>query len=235
MSDQFDLSAWNVEIRQALAPIDILQALLTDEHIVEFLKPRLKGVSHLSNYPEASDEYLFEEVGIAHQVYLRQMIVLATTYMELILKDFFYCLFIAQPLRMNVYLSPEGNRKAMVALNEILNTDSKEQLVINLAEQAASVAVGPRFDKVVHKIIKECKFQLDRPFVEDLRVLNELRNQIVHEDKIKAEVSIEQVHDSIGLLLYLLYVLGQSADKYQMPYLDEFGFMDDFEKQLREE
>lgn len=234
MSYQFDLGAWSVEIRQALAPVDILQALLTDEHIVEFLRPRLKGVSYLSRYTEASDEYLFGEVGIANQVYLRQMIVLATTYVELILKDFFYCLFVAQPLRMNLYLSPEGNGKAMVTLNEILGTDSKQELMLNLAERAASIAVGPKFDKVVQKIVKECRLQLERPFVEDLRELNELRNQVVHEDKVKVEVSVQQVHNSIGLLLYLLYVLGQSANAYQIPFVDELGFIDDFEKQLRD-
>jgi hypothetical protein len=84
----FYLTAWNVEIRQALAPIDILQSLLTDIDIAKFLRPRLKGLSHLSNFKDASDEYLFGEIKIAQQVYLKQMIVLATTYVELLLKDF---------------------------------------------------------------------------------------------------------------------------------------------------
>lgn len=230
----FYLTAWSVEIRQALAPIDILQSLLTDKHVVEFLRPRLKGVSYLSNYPDASDEYLFGEVGTAHQVYLKQMIVLATTYAELILKDFFRCLFIARPPRMNTYLSPEGKGKATVSLNEILNTASKEELIMNLVEQATSVAVGPKFDKVVEKIIRECKLELDRPFVEDLRALNELRNRIVHEGRIETEIHIQQVHNSFGLLLYLVYVLGQAAKEYQIPYWDEFGFLDDFKRQLQE-
>jgi hypothetical protein len=84
----FYLTAWSVEIRQALAPVDVLQSLLTDTEIAKFLRPRLRGVSHLSNFTDASDKYLFWEISIAHQVYLRQMIVLATMYVELILEDF---------------------------------------------------------------------------------------------------------------------------------------------------
>ena len=217
--------------------IDILQSLLTDKHVVEFLRPRLKGISYLGNYSDASDasdEYLFGEVGIAHQVYLKQMIVLATTYVELILKDFFLCLFIAQPPRMNFYLSPEGKGKATVSLNEILNTTSKEELILNLAEQATAVAVGPKFDKIVEKIIKECKLELDGNFLENLRALNELRNRIVHEGRTEEVVHIQQVHNNFGLLLYLVYVLGQSAKEYQIPYWDETGFLDDFERRLQE-
>jgi hypothetical protein len=151
----FYLTGWSVKIRQALAPVDVLHSLLTDTDIAKFLRPRLKGVSYLSNFKDASDEYLFEEIGIAHQVYLRQMIVLATTYVELILKDFFRCLFIAHPLRMNKYLSSEGKGKWLIDLTEVINATSRKGLLLSLAERAASIAVGPKFDKVVETIIKE--------------------------------------------------------------------------------
>jgi hypothetical protein len=133
---------------------------------------------------------------------------------------------------MNKYLSSEGKGRAMIALNEVINTASREELLLRLIEQAASTAVGPKFDKVVETIIKECKLEIDRPFVEDLRTLNELRNRIIH-DNTSEEIDIQQVHNNFGLLLYLIYVLGQAAEKYQVPCLDEFGFIEDFERQLQ--
>jgi hypothetical protein len=228
----FYLDAWDVVIRQALAPVDILDSLLTDNDIIEFLKPRLKGVSYLSNYKDMSDEHLRGEVGTAHHIYLRQMVVLAVSYMELILKKFFKCLFIAQPRRMHAYLS-EQRGKAVVSLREILRAPTKEELIMSLVEQAATIAIGPRFDKVIDKIVRECHIDLDRPFVEDVRALIELRNRIIHEDSGEEEIGISQVRNGFGLLLYLLYVLGCAAKKYQIPYRDDFGFLDEFQKQLR--
>jgi hypothetical protein len=229
----FYLTAWEVQIRQALAPIDILESLLTDKDTTKFLKPRLKGVSHLSNYEIQTDEYLVAEISIAYQIYLKQMIVLATTYVEQILKDFFKCLFNSKPQRMNTYLSSDGKGKAIVTLNEVLIAPSREEIIFNLVERAVTVAVGPKFDKIVGKIIKECQLKLDRPFVEDLRALNEQRNRIIHEDTIE-EINIQQVHNSFGLLLYLLYILGCAANEYNIPCIDECGFLDDFDRQLRE-
>src|SRR5262245_2421541 len=50
----FYLTGWNIEIRQALAPVDIIQSLLTADDVVKFLRPRMKGVSYLSQYRDAS-------------------------------------------------------------------------------------------------------------------------------------------------------------------------------------
>lgn len=227
----FYLTRWSVEIRQALSPVDILQSLLTDTDIAKFLRPRLKGVSYLSRFKDASDEYLFGEIEVAHHVYLRQMIVLATTFVELILKDFFQCLFIANPQRMNSYLSTENKGKAMITLNEVISAASREKLLLGLTERAAAIAVEPKFDQVVEKIIKDCSLQIDRSVVEDLRTLNELRNRIIHEGT-REEINIQQVHNNFDLLLYLVYVLGLAAEKYQIPCLDDVGFMEDFEEKL---
>ncbi|MCP4614289.1 MAG: hypothetical protein GY845_36855 [Planctomycetes bacterium] len=228
-TDYFYPTGWYMEINQALAPVDILQSLLTAEDITLFLKPRLKGVSHLSNYEDASPDYLLGEVNIAYAVYLRQMIVLATTYVELLLKDFFKYLFVFNPQRMNPYLAPDGKGKAIISLNEILLTESKEFLLASLAEKAASRAVGPKFDKVVERLIRDCQLNYDKSLVENLRNLNELRNCIVHEGKV-VEVDIQQVHDNFDLLLHLLYVLKEAAEKCKIIYWDDFGLVDDFEK-----
>ncbi|HEX2949865.1 MAG TPA: hypothetical protein VHV83_09925 [Armatimonadota bacterium] len=223
----FYLTSWDVEIRQALAPIDIIHSIFTDGDVVDFLKPRLQGVSHISHCQDMPDGYIFGEVNIAYQIYLRQMVVLATTYAELILKDFFRCLFIAQPLRMNPYLARDGSGKATIPLNTILQAGTKEELLLTLTEHASSLAVGGQLHKVVEKIIKECKLKLDKPITTDLREVVDLRNRIVHEGK-KEELQLDCIHKSFGLLRYLLYVLGQAAVEYQIPYLDDCGLLLEF-------
>ena len=134
---------------------------------------------------------------------------------------------------MNRYFQKEGKGKAMVALNEVINAVSKEELMSALTERAAVIAVGPKFDKIVESIIKDWKISLDRPLVEDLRSLNELRNRIIHQGT-RQEIDIKQVHNNFGLLLYLTYVLGEAAEAYRIPYLDESGFLLKFKKQLKE-
>lgn len=121
----------------------------------------------------------------------------------------------------------------IVTLNELLIAASKEDLILKLVERAVTVAVGSKFDKTVGNIIKECDLKLDRPFAEHLRELNEQRNRIIHED-CSEEISIEQVHNSFGLLLYLVYILGCAANTYKIPCLDEFGFLENFDRQIRE-
>ena len=105
---------------------------------------------------------------------------------------------------MNIYLSSEGTSKATITLNEVINEISKEKLMLRLIERAASIAVSPKFEKVVEAIIKECKLELHRPLVEDLRALNELRNRVVHENTSE-EINIQQVRKETYCLVKILY------------------------------
>lgn len=233
----FHLGAWSVQVHQALAPIDILQALLMDPDGVSFLRPRLRGVSYLAHpiLPSAgnwvSDEYIRGEMDIAQQVYLRQMIVLAVSYIELILKDFFGCLFRAHPLRMNAVLPPKESKTATVSLTEIVNASSKDALLGGLASRAAGYKASGDIDKTLRELTSDCRIQLCHPFIEDLRELKELRNRIVHDDTDE-QVTIAKVHGSFGLVLYLLYTLSQVADAYKVPCWDEIGFVEDFRAKL---
>lgn len=232
----FMVGIWSVTIHQALAPIDILQSLLTSPDVAQFLRPRLKGISYLCDtgpirqFTVDSDTYLIGEVDIAYQVYLRQMVVLASTYIELILKDFFRAFFVAKPSRMNTVLALSGKGEASIPLNEILKAESLDQLVLNLAMRASMIKGSGEPDKIMEALIKDCKITLDRPLVDDIRLLKERRNRIVHEwnDDI---VDIQQVLNSFGMILYLLYVLVLIADIYSVPYLDDVDFMRDFKNE----
>lgn len=228
--------AWDVQIRQALAPVDILQSMLDNKDAISFLKPRLKGVSHLLNYQAWSlsesdnDKYLRGEMNTAKDVYLRQMIVLAATYVELILTDFFRCVYITGPQRMNQVLPPHG--KATVALMEIIQSDSKEELLANLADRAARHKGDGEPDKIVRQLVTDCHIKLHLPLIDDLKTLKELRNRIVHDDTEEA-VTFEEVHSTFGMILYLLYVLAQATEAFGVACWDNTGFLYDFEDKLQ--
>lgn len=229
--------AWSVRIRQALAPIDILQSMLDNKDAVSFLTPRLEGVSHLANYqawslrPSDTDEYLQGEMSIAKNVYLRQMIVLAATYVELILTDFFRCVYIAQPQRMNDVLPPHGKSSATVSLMEIIQSGSKEEMLANLADRAARHKGDGEPDKILRQLTMDCHIKLHLPLVDDLKSLKELRNRIVHDDTEEA-ITFEDVHSRFGMILYLLYVLAQSTEAIGVACWDDTGFLHDFEEKL---
>ncbi len=214
-------------IRQALAPFDILQTLLTDKSIVTFLKPRLKGISHLSEPTlgfESGNEYYQREVEAANAVYLCQLVVIAVTYAELIIKDFFYCLFLVHPQRMNQFLTLDGESKGKIKFNEVLQAESKETLIESLAERVAARAASTKIDKIVAKLVKESAITPQLPLIDDLKELNELRNVIVHEGK-NNDVTAEQVIAGFGLVSYLLYILGEIAIKFGVVTLDEASFL----------
>ena len=230
----FNLGSWYVTIRRALAPLDILQSLLADSDITDILRPRLKGVSHLShpipNF-ETSDEYLRGEIEIANSVFLAQMIILAITYSELILKDYFEALFIAKPKQMNPYLSSDGKGKATIDLNEFLEADSKDTLIELLAKRASEKASAQNPEKLVERMIKECDLKIDSSFPQDIKKLKELRNGIVHEGNMDG-ITPELVISSFGQIMCFLYVIGEAAIRQGVVTVDEPWFISKTRKRL---
>lgn len=231
----FHIGGWSVQLRQALAPLDVLQSLFTDQDVVKFLRPRLRGISHLSsaipNF-DLGDKYYQGEVDTAYQVYLNQMLVLAVTYAELIVKDFYYCSFLDQPKAINEILTIEGERKATVTLGEVIDADSTYELLDMMAERAAAKMSKGKINDVVSKLIRDCKVACGHPIAEELRLLNERRNQIVHEGKLD-DVEINDVENSYRQVTYLLYVLGEAAIKRNLPLVDEVGFMIAFRETVK--
>lgn len=230
--DIFYVDVWGVKLHQALAPVDILQALLTDADVGALLRPRLKGVSYLSQGDDTMDDtYLRGETDIALQVYMNQMLVLAITYGEQIIRDFYRCLFRAHPQRMNPVLSPEGRGKATVDLNTIIGKPSRKALLRGLADEAAQRLAGRRIDDSVARIIKDSRVAAKAPFVGDLKKLVDRRNRVVHEGE-NSDLTWGQIHGAFGQILYLLYLLGEAALSYNLPISDDTNFIHNFRRKL---
>jgi len=133
---------------------------------------------------------------------------------------------------MNQVLPPYDKNRATVLLNEIVEAPSKDELVAILAERAAAIKGSGEPDKLLRYLTTDCHIQLDRPFIEDLKQLKELRNRIVHDDTDE-QITFEEVHSNFGIVLYLLYTLAQVAENYRVPCWDDVGFVHDFKDKLK--
>ena len=231
--DLFFVGGWSIRIYRALAPIDILQSLLADQEVVDFLRPKLKeGGSYLADPPSPfrqwSNDYLWGEVSFASESYWGQMVVLAAAYVELILKDFLRCYFISGPQRMDEYLPRVADEKnARISLKQILQAESKEKLIEDLAMIAIGNARPSRFDVILKRLIEGAKIELDRPLIDNLLFLREQRNQFAHQATGK-KISAEQVYNWFDDIRYLLYVLAGLSVRYEVPYYDDVDFLAKF-------
>ena len=113
----------------------------------------------------------------------------------------------------------------------LIQAGSKDELLASLTDRAASIKGGGEADKIVKQLTTDCGIKLGLPLVEDLKALKELRNRIVHDDT-EETITFEEVHSKFGLILYLLYVLAQVADKYAVACWDDVGFLHDCEEKL---
>ncbi len=232
----FYVSAWLVGVNQALVPIDIVQSLLTNEDTVRFLRPRLTGVSFLNNrdssawkFTVGSDVYLQGEVDAAHQTYLRQMIVLAATYTELILKDFFDSFFVAKPSYLIELLAKNDAfvEKAMnaVTFEKIMSCNAKEAMIDHAFK---SMRRADRW-RIVKYLAERAPITLDRELLfEGLKSLVSQRDNIAHNSLYNPfdnnKFDVQGIYDNFKLIINLLCILEIIAEQNSIPYWKEFDY-----------
>ncbi len=232
-SDPFYLSAWIINVNQALAPIDIFQSLLTNKNVVRFLRPKLKGKSYLSRQSSAweftvgSDTYLQGEVDIAYQTYLNQMIVLAATYIEVILKDFFRVFSQANPSLLIGELAKNKNFKKkainVITFDNVMEGEAKEALI----KHFFALSGQKEYLKIVKHLAQHApinSLNLNQVF-DRLHKLIKQRNDIVHDDVIHNDVlDAQQIYNNFSLIIHLLYILEMIAAKNDIYYWKEFEY-----------
>jgi len=146
--------------------------------------------------------------------------------------DFFRCVFVTQPCRMNQVLPPSDKKHASIPLAQLIKAGSKDELLADLANQAADIKGGGQADKILEELIRECNIKVGPTLVKDMKALKDLRNRIVHDDT-EETIAFEEIHSMFGLILYLLYVLAQVADKYGVACWDDIGFLRDFQEKFQ--
>lgn len=148
-----------------------------------------------------------------HTTYSHQMLVYAHTLAEIILKDYFVSLFVTHPKRMYNYLiiGNDVALKGKVDLKEILEANSKDLLIEQLAQVAANIATGGQIKKVLKNVAEVSNCNVDRQLVDSLSDLAEERNRIVHEGKqsFGEEVRVTEVFQTVADLTYFLASLAR--------------------------
>jgi hypothetical protein len=134
----FDVSGWYLTLVEAIEDYRILCQLSRDASVVDaHLGSRKLIVADSQeirrvSVSEAEGGLFWREshrasIELAVERYSRQMVVLARTYLETILKDFLLVLFVEHPKRMHAYLADDnGNGAGTVKLVELVDAESKE-------------------------------------------------------------------------------------------------------------
>lgn len=166
--------------------------------------------------------------------YNRQMLVVASTYIEMIQKNFVAVLFANHPERMYEYLYPEGreNEKGVVSLKEVTKAASKDDLINQLSEQATANAVKGKIHASMNNLSKIAAEKIPEPLKKKLVEIVLCRNRVVHEasqEVIKSKDVIDALETCHEFLGYL--VSASSADKIK---IDNYAPFDDREPPMIE-
>ena len=121
-------------------------------------------------------------LALAKKLYGRQMIVVVSTYIELVLKDFLAAVFSTFPERMHNYLDEGDGNKGLVSLKLITKAPTLLDLLYELSEQASSNALKGRFKTQLNNLNRVITgYEIPKELQTDLVEIIERRNRIVHE------------------------------------------------------
>jgi hypothetical protein len=226
----FKAGSWYMEIILTLNFYQVVHAFLTDK---EALKKHLdswqviegsdEGVKYhrVETVPDFAS-HIESTVERGEQFYNKQMVVIAGTYIELILKDYLIVLFSHFPLRMYEYLYAQDKEehRGFVSLKEIVQVKELNDLLKNLSEQATANALKGRFGAQINNLEKITKEKIPADLKLRLTSLVERRNRIVHEASSE-EVKEEDVKGVLDTCLELISSLALASSKNSIP-LDEY-------------
>jgi gamma-glutamyl:cysteine ligase YbdK (ATP-grasp superfamily) len=140
------------------------------------------------------------------------MIVVAASYFEAIVNDFFRQMFIEHPQQMHSAIRPDSDTaKGMIPLRDIVDADSKEMLLDRLAESCSAWLSGLPIQKIVKRLRELSASIFNSKLEERLARLLSHRHRIVHEndknvvkaeDVLSAFESIEQCANSLAQIAF---------------------------------
>jgi hypothetical protein len=227
----FEAGKWYQEIILSLNFYQTVHAFLTDRSALK---------KHLDSWEviEGSDEgvkyrpleaaskfalHIQSTVERGEQLYNKQMVVIAATYIELILNDYLSVLFRYFPLRMYEYLyaHKKEEHKGVVSLKEIVKAKELDELLKSLSDKATANALkGRPFATRISNLEKITKKKVPGDLKSQLTALVERRNGIVHEAP-QEEVTEEEVRGVLDTCLELIRFLALASNESSIP-LDEY-------------
>jgi|ERR1035437_797903 hypothetical protein len=146
--------------------------------------------------------------------YSNQMVVIFSIYIENIIKEFFTNLFIIHPIKMYDYLPDNNslNLTGYVSFKKVIENDSKESLLLSLAEQSAIIISKGGIESVLKKFINLTNHNLPKDLLIEIIEMIDLRNKIVHEF-YKENLSLEKIDFYSKLTLEFLEEVKKAAKK----------------------
>jgi hypothetical protein len=199
----FNLDVWQSRVMEVRAVFRAFEAFLANEEAVgQHLDAQQLGIPTTDpRLIELSKIVAAHHLTGAADLYRRQVIVVAGTLLEAMMRDFFTALFVRHPMRMSAYVENRGKGEGRhrVLLKDVVEAESRDRLIEDLARRsAAKIPV----EKFVDQLERPAKMEPKPDLAADLKDIVEQRNRIVHEDS-REPISVSHVSYVIQWLLDL--------------------------------
>jgi len=227
----FNAGTWLAEILKSIGSYRTIHSFITSQEglnaflkTVEVITGSEKGMEIIKDESRVKvwhDSISFD-IQKAEEFYNGQMVVLANTYTELVLKDFLFVLFSHFPDRMYefLYTQDKQEQRGAVSLKEIVKVDSITKLIGNLAEQATANVLKGRLAAQLNNLAKITRKEVPDNLKNSLISLVERRNRIVHEASDE-KVTKEDVESALDICIELISFFAKVSADSSIP-LDEY-------------
>lgn len=232
---EFDIGKWfgRVQLEQ-VQYADLFTYIASKEHLASYVDSRT-----ISSYdPESSSGLKYEKLKDLHirddviesvtyslesamDTFSRQMIVLAVTFSEGIIQEYFECLFFKHPTRMHEFIAV-GEKKGLVNFQEFLAAESKQDFLAKLSRSSASKALEGKFESALVRLQRLSKHKMNETLKNRLIDLAKLRNEIIH-DAIQQQICKDQIKEAFKEVETLLDWLCAASEKNKIPLHDLSG------------
>jgi hypothetical protein len=121
---------------------------------------------------------------------------------------------------MNDFLptTATDSAKGKIDLKELIQAESKSNLIYSLASRAAAAAMQGKFQTTIKNLQKVTKNSFEADLLDGVRKINERRNKIVHELS-EDKISIEEVETTFEVVFKLVQHLKQAAIQLNIPVM----------------
>jgi len=196
MNRKFDYGKWKAKLLSAPSYYDVFHKYVSDEkalllHINShtFWSGNESGDIFQGKVNELSEDirklitdHFSNELTRTLRMFSKQLIVVAASYVEGMINEFFQSLFHKHPERMYSYLGQNTKSSTgCIPFKLVLESTDKEKLIYKVVNHACVVASSGKMQSKLKRIEQLGKKELDSDLKEELERLIRLRNEIVHE------------------------------------------------------
>jgi len=194
MHKDFDYLKWYAMISYTFDDYSVLYQYIEDDkaHDTHIEKYRdayenehydlgLKFIGTIKKYHKGISRSMIRNSLLS---FSNQIIVIYSTYIENIIKEYLTIIFINHPKRMTEYLKIKKDDDKVVgyiSFNKVIENDSKESLINSLAEKSSVIASKGDVESLLKRFMRLSNYKLSDESYNGIVKLIKLRNKIVHE------------------------------------------------------